>query len=216
MHIDTRAAIAANPFFAEVLSEDQIALLARRTLAEDRPAGTELIREDESGSSLFIIVAGEVDVIATLGQHLFVLEVKSTFMRRSQQEAWLHASSTLRKAGRQLQRKLAAVSQAIGSDLEFRSSLGLTELPALHQQHGWIVDTCIECDHQRFSGFPGGLKIRSYAEVLEKEPGFVVREAVRRMLPKTRLGKKMLTKLRTFPGADHHHQAQKPSPLVLT
>lgn len=64
MHIDTRAAIAANPFFAEVLSEDQIALLARRALAEDRPAGTELIREDESGSSLFIIVAGEVDVIA--------------------------------------------------------------------------------------------------------------------------------------------------------
>jgi Holliday junction resolvase-like predicted endonuclease len=105
---------------------------------------------------------GEVDVIATLGQHLFVLEVKSTFLRRSQREAWLHASSTLRKAGRQLQRKLAAVSQAIGSDLEFRSSLGLTGPPALHQQHGWILDTCIECDHQRFSGF---LKV-SIEEVL--------------------------------------------------
>lgn len=96
---------------------------------------------------------GEVDVIAALGQHLFVLEVKSTFVRRSQQEAWLHASSTLRKAGRQLERKLAAVTRAIGSDLEFRTSLGLTEPPALHQQHGWIVDTCIECDHQRFAGF---------------------------------------------------------------
>lgn len=105
---------------------------------------------------------GEVDVIATLGQHLFVLEVKSTFMRRSQQEAWLHASSTLRKAGRQLQRKLAAVSQAIGSDLEFRTSLGLTEPPAPQKEHGWIVDTCIECDHQRFSGF---LKV-SIEEVL--------------------------------------------------
>jgi Holliday junction resolvase-like predicted endonuclease len=105
---------------------------------------------------------GEVDVIATLGQHLFVLEVKSTFLRRSQQEAWLHASSTLRKAGRQLQRKLAAVSQAIGSDLEFRISLGLTEPPPLHQQHGWIVDTCIECDHQHFSSF---LKV-SIEEVL--------------------------------------------------
>jgi Holliday junction resolvase-like predicted endonuclease len=105
---------------------------------------------------------GEVDVIATLGQHLFVLEVKSTFLRRSQEEAWLHASSTLRKAGRQLQRKLAAVSQAIGSDLEFRTSLGLTEPPAPQQQHGWIVDICIECDHQRFAGF---LKI-SIEEVL--------------------------------------------------
>ena len=71
-------------------------------------------------------------------------------------------------------------------------------------------------EYQRFSGFPGGLKIRSYAEVLEKQPGFVVREAVRRMLPKSRLGKQMLTKLRTFPGAEHNHQAQKPSPLVLS
>ena len=68
----------------------------------------------------------------------------------------------MRKAGRQLQRKLAAVSQAIGSDLEFRTSLGLTEPPAPQQQHGWIVDTCIECDHQRFSGF---LKV-SIEEVL--------------------------------------------------
>ena len=101
-------------------------------------------------------------MIVTLGQHLFVLEVKSTFLRRSQQEAWLHASGTLRKAGRQLQRKLAAVSQGIGSDLAFRTSLGLTEPPALHHQHGWIVDTCIECDHQHFSGF---LKV-SIEEVL--------------------------------------------------
>lgn len=105
---------------------------------------------------------GEVDVIATLGQHLFVLEVKSTFLRSSQQEAWRHASNTLRKAGRQLQRKLAVVSQALGSDLEFRTSLGLTELPPVHRQHGWIVDTCIECDHRLFAGF---LKV-SLEEVL--------------------------------------------------
>lgn len=101
-------------------------------------------------------------MIATLGQHLFVLEVKSTFLRSSQEEAWLHASSNLRKAGRQLKRKLAAVSQAIGSNLAFRTSLGLSELPPLHRQHGWIVDTCIECDHQRFAGF---LKV-SIEEVL--------------------------------------------------
>jgi CRP-like cAMP-binding protein len=69
MHIDTRATLAANPFFAEVLGDDHIALLARRALAEDRPAGTELIREDESGSSLFIVVSGEVEVIAGDGGH---------------------------------------------------------------------------------------------------------------------------------------------------
>jgi hypothetical protein len=50
--------------------------------------------------------------------------------------------------------KLAAVSQAFGSDLAFRTSLGLTEPPPLHQHHGRIVDTCIECDHQHFSSFP--------------------------------------------------------------
>lgn len=96
--------------------------------------------------------AGEVDVIATLGQHLFVLEVKSTFLRRSQQEAWLHATSTLRKAGRQLQRKVEAVLRAIGSDPDFRNALGVTGPVLPQHHHGWIIDTCIECDHQRFAG----------------------------------------------------------------
>ena len=54
--------------------------------------------------------AGEVDLIAVLDGHLFVIEVKSTFMRRSQRDAWLHATTTLRKAGQQLRRKVEAVS----------------------------------------------------------------------------------------------------------
>ena len=105
---------------------------------------------------------GEVDVIATLGPHLFVLEVKSTFLRRSQRDAWLHATGTLRRAGRQLQRKANAVSRAIASDAEFRRLLGLSEPAMLRHRHGWIVDTCIERDHQRFAGF---LKV-SLEEVL--------------------------------------------------
>jgi Holliday junction resolvase-like predicted endonuclease len=96
---------------------------------------------------------GEVDLIATLGHHLFVIEVKSTFMRGSQREAWLHATTTLRKAGHQLRRKLEAVSLAIASDHEFRALLGLTEDRVATQCHGWIADTSIECDHQRFGGF---------------------------------------------------------------
>jgi large subunit ribosomal protein L13 len=71
-------------------------------------------------------------------------------------------------------------------------------------------------EYQRFTGYPGGLHIRSYAETLAKDPGFVVREAVRRMLPKSRLGKSMLSKLKTFPGAEHRHQAQRPQPLALS
>ena len=96
---------------------------------------------------------GEVDLIAALDEHLFVIEVKSTFMRRSSRDAWLHATTTLRKAGQQLRRKVEAVSVAIASDPGFRAMLGLTEglIPTHH--HGWIADTSIECDHQRFAGF---------------------------------------------------------------
>jgi Holliday junction resolvase-like predicted endonuclease len=96
---------------------------------------------------------GEVDLIATLGPHLLVIEVKSTFMRRSQREAWMHATSTLRKAGHQLRRKVEAVSLAIASDHEFRARLNLTADRVPMQSHGWIADTSIECDHQRFEGF---------------------------------------------------------------
>lgn len=96
---------------------------------------------------------GEVDLIATLGQHLFVFEVKSTFLRRSRREVWLHATSTLRKAGHQLRRKVEAVSVAITSDPELRVLLDLTEDPVPTRHHGWIADTSIECDHQRFAGF---------------------------------------------------------------
>lgn len=96
---------------------------------------------------------GEVDLIATLGQHLFVLEVKSTFLRRSQRDAWLHAASTLRKAGHQLRRNVEAVTLAIASDPEFRALLNLTENLVPIHHHGWIADTSIECDHQRFAGF---------------------------------------------------------------
>lgn len=97
--------------------------------------------------------AGEVDLIAVLGQHLFVIEVKSTFLRRSQQAAWLHATNTLRKAGEQLRRKVEAVSLAIASDPALRALLGLTGDRVPTQLHGWIADTSIECDHQRFAGF---------------------------------------------------------------
>lgn len=96
---------------------------------------------------------GEVDLIATLGPHLVVVEVKSTFLRRSRREAWLHATSTLRKAGNQLRRKVEAVSRAIASDSDLRTLLDLTEDCVPTQHHGWIADTSIEYDHQRFAGF---------------------------------------------------------------
>lgn len=105
--------------------------------------------------------AGEVDVIAARDGHLFVLEVKSTFVRRSMRDAWLHATSTLRKAGRQVEKKLQAVCAAMESSL-LTEQLGM-DMPAITSQiHGWIVDTSIECDHELFHGY---LKV-SLEEVL--------------------------------------------------
>lgn len=96
---------------------------------------------------------GEVDLIASLGQHLFVIEVKSTFLRRSQREAWLHSTSTLRKAGLQVRRKVEAVLRSVASDPELRALLDLNNDRVPTRYHGWIADTSIECDHQRFAGF---------------------------------------------------------------
>ena len=65
--------------------------------------------------------------------------------------------------------------------------------------------------YYRFSGYPGGLKVRSMRDVIEQDPTQVVQLAVRRMLPKTRLGSRMLKKLKIYSGPEHPHAAQKPA-----
>jgi large subunit ribosomal protein L13 len=66
----------------------------------------------------------------------------------------------------------------------------------------------------RHTGWPGGIRCASAAEVLAKDPRRLIQEAVEGMLPKNRLGRKLATKLKVYAGADHPHQAQKPIPLV--
>jgi hypothetical protein len=105
---------------------------------------------------------GETDVICALDGHVLVLEIKSTYMRRSLKKAWLHKTTTLRKAGLQLCRKLKAVQSALVFDEDLASSLGFKSADEVRSMQGWIVDTCIEHDHERFSGF---LKV-SLEEVL--------------------------------------------------
>lgn len=97
--------------------------------------------------------AGEVDVICALDGIVLVLEVKSTYLRRSQQDAWQHETTTLRKAGQQLQHKVAAVQLELAMGPELAPQLGLDVGGPTTQICGWIVDTSIECDHQRFGGF---------------------------------------------------------------
>ena len=67
----------------------------------------------------------------------------------------------------------------------------------------------------RYSGYPGGLKARSYSEILRKFPERLIEDSVRRMLPKSRMGRKMLSKLKVYAGEEHPHQAQQPKPLEL-
>ncbi|MDQ3569617.1 MAG: 50S ribosomal protein L13 [Actinomycetota bacterium] len=67
----------------------------------------------------------------------------------------------------------------------------------------------------RHSGYPGGLRSRSYADLLATRPEEVVRMAVRGMLPKGSLGRQMLRKLKVYAGSDHPHEAQGPRPLPL-
>ena len=69
--------------------------------------------------------------------------------------------------------------------------------------------------YYRHSGYPGGLKSRSLNDMLERRPEEVIRLAVKGMLPRTRLGRKQLTKLKVYAGADHPHTAQKPTPMEI-
>jgi large subunit ribosomal protein L13 len=69
--------------------------------------------------------------------------------------------------------------------------------------------------YYRHSGYPGGLRSRTLGEMLERRPEEVIRKAVRGMLPRNRLGRKQLTKLKVYAGPDHPHAAQKPQPLEI-
>ncbi len=65
------------------------------------------------------------------------------------------------------------------------------------------------------SGYPGGLKATPYRRMMAKKPEFIIREAVRGMLPKNKLGRKMLKKLKIYAAPEHPHSAQKPETLEL-
>jgi len=69
--------------------------------------------------------------------------------------------------------------------------------------------------YQRFTKYPGGLKSVTLAEMLVTNPEKVLSEAVRRMLPKSKLGTYMLDKLKVYAGSEHPHQAQQPENLEI-
>jgi len=70
--------------------------------------------------------------------------------------------------------------------------------------------------YYRHSGYPGGIKSRTLNEMLERRPEEVLRLAVKGMLPRNRLARKQITKLKIYAGPEHPHAAQQPETLLFT
>jgi large subunit ribosomal protein L13 len=69
--------------------------------------------------------------------------------------------------------------------------------------------------YYRHSGYPGGLKSRTLEEMLDRRPEEVIRIAVKGMLPRNRLARKQITKLKVYAGPEHPHAAQQPKPVEI-
>lgn len=69
--------------------------------------------------------------------------------------------------------------------------------------------------YHRYTGYPSGIRTSTAREMIEAKPDEVIRHAVRGMLPKNRLNRRILTKLKVYRGPDHPHAAQQPKPLEL-
>jgi hypothetical protein len=97
--------------------------------------------------------SGEVDLICHCNGVILLIEVKSGYIRSTQHEVWLHQTNTLRKAARQLKRKTPTVLDALASDEQLRTRLGICDSSTIDNFRAWIVDTSIECDQQTIDGY---------------------------------------------------------------
>ncbi len=71
-------------------------------------------------------------------------------------------------------------------------------------------------DYKWHSGYPGGQKVTAFQDMMTKNPTFAVENAVKGMLPKNRLGRQLIKKLKVYAGENHPHQAQKPEVLSIS
>jgi hypothetical protein len=95
---------------------------------------------------------GEIDLICFRDDHLFIFEIKSGYLRKTQRDAWQHRTNTLRKAALQLKRKSAWVTERLTTDPRLSVLIGGRNSNRI-QIHCWIIDTSIEQDHEYFEGF---------------------------------------------------------------
>lgn len=69
--------------------------------------------------------------------------------------------------------------------------------------------------YRRYTGFPGGLREEEFTKLLARKPEAILEQAIKGMLPKSRLGRQMATKLKVYRGDKHPHDAQQPQPLAF-
>jgi large subunit ribosomal protein L13 len=69
--------------------------------------------------------------------------------------------------------------------------------------------------YYHYSGYPGGLKKATFKEKMQKDPTYILEKAVKRMLPDGPRGRKLLKHLKIYPGSEHPHIAQKPTPITI-
>ena len=70
--------------------------------------------------------------------------------------------------------------------------------------------------YRRYTGFPGGLREEEFEKLLSRRPEAIVEQAIKGMLPKSRMGRQMATKLKVYRGDKHPHESQQPQPLEVS
>lgn len=85
--------------------------------------------------------------------------------------------------------------------------------PIADDSHPYFTKKMLTSTYETYSGYPGGRRIYTAADLMKRKPEMVLHEAVRRMLPKNKLGRHMLKKLKLYNGPEHPHQAQEPRNL---
>lgn len=70
--------------------------------------------------------------------------------------------------------------------------------------------------YRRYTGFPGGLREEEFLKLLARRPEVILEQAIKGMLPKSKMGRQMATKLKVYKGDKHPHDAQQPEPLTVT
>lgn len=143
--------------------------------------------------------------------------MKSTHVRAADlQERWLLFDASERPLGRMASEIAMAL---MGKDRPEWTPSELTgaHVVVIHSREARLTGKKAETkSYAHYTKYAGGYKDVSFADVRERRPNDIVTLAVRRMLPKTRLGHSMLKRLKVYPGAEHPHTAQNPTKVTAS